>query len=329
MSSSNPLCSTCEKEKGSVRCEGCAKLFCFKHLADHRQELDKEFEQIETNYNLLYESMNQRSEGPSQHVMIERINQWEQNSIMKIKLEAERARNLVVESTTGDLTTFKSKWQVLTDELRQNRASNNFVENDLNEWRQKLKNMKEELLNPEKIQIRDDFSPLVLKLCVDFLDFSDRFHQSSGNTIFQDDFKVVVKDKPDVHTDVRGKQEYQTAQRTLKFKIEQLPDNGWILFGITSKETALKSESFSSTTVYGWSTRNQVYKAGQLLLTTLNETLQNDIIQLTIDCDQRLIRFLNERTNRCLEMSVDPLCCPFPWQIHLNLYHASTKVRIL
>jgi hypothetical protein len=40
-------CIICEKERSAVRCEGCLQIFCFNHLNDHRQEFNRELDEIE------------------------------------------------------------------------------------------------------------------------------------------------------------------------------------------------------------------------------------------------------------------------------------------
>ncbi|CAF1314502.1 unnamed protein product [Rotaria sordida] len=139
---------------------------------------------------------------------------------------------------------------------------------------------------------------------------------------------VVVQDGPYNYTEVRGKNEYTTGHRTLCFKIEQL--NGWSLFGIISKSSPLQEHSYSSPSCYGWYNGDYfVYRNGQSVGGQGHDAVENDIVNLTIDCDHRLIRLINERTNRTLELLVDIDKCPFPWQLHLNLNLAPTRIRIL
>ena len=59
------------------------------------------------------------------------------------------------------------------------------------------------------------------------------------------------------------------------------------------------------------------------------EMKMNDIIILIFDCDQRKISMINERTNIKHELSVNIDHCPFPWQLHINLYEPNSRVRIL
>jgi len=47
-----PYCVTCGKERIAYKCEGCLQSFCFNHLAEHRQQLDKQFDELENQRNL-------------------------------------------------------------------------------------------------------------------------------------------------------------------------------------------------------------------------------------------------------------------------------------
>ncbi len=94
----------------------------------------------------------------------------------------------------------------------------------------------------------------------------------------------------------------------------------------------MQINSYQSPSSYGWSNRSQIFGAGLTGLTGREQNgdaAQNDIIMLVIDCEQRKIELKNERSNRIMELPVDINKCPFPWQLHLNLHEANTRVRIL
>jgi hypothetical protein len=42
------LCSICQKASGILTCRGCGKDFCYRHVAEHRQELNKQMDEITT-----------------------------------------------------------------------------------------------------------------------------------------------------------------------------------------------------------------------------------------------------------------------------------------
>jgi hypothetical protein len=52
-------------------------------------------------------------------------------------------------------------------------------------------------------------------------------------------------------------------------------------------------------------------------------------IELQLDCDNRKISYVNQRTKNRREMNVDITKCPFPWQVRFYLYKAGDCVRFL
>jgi len=75
-------CVTCGKEKATLRCAGCLQDFCFNPLVEHRQQLNKQLDEIE-----VYRDLVQQTTNPNKHPSIQRIDQWEQESIQKISFD--------------------------------------------------------------------------------------------------------------------------------------------------------------------------------------------------------------------------------------------------
>ncbi|CAF1340423.1 unnamed protein product [Didymodactylos carnosus] len=171
---------------------------------------------------------------------------------------AEETRSILLQHTVRHSAEVKLKLEKLTNELRQVRQSNGFIETDLREWEDKLKQLKEELVNPPNVVVREDSTMLVPKIRLDAAETTEVFERTFGNTKFEEGLKVVLRDDSTGHTDVRAKYEYATGQQTLRFKIEKLTQNVWIFFGIISKSTPLQKNSFRSPTSHSWSNRNQV-----------------------------------------------------------------------
>ncbi|CAF3351619.1 unnamed protein product [Rotaria sp. Silwood2] len=286
-------------------------------------------DQIEVTHDLFQQTLSQQMAEPQQQALFKKIDEWENESITKIKTMAEESRSILLQHTSGHLTEVKQKIERLTNELRQGKQSNDFTEIDLREWEDKFKKLQEELTHPNGFSVRLDSEMLVAKVRVDVPDSSETFERTFGNTTFEEGSKIVIKDSTSSHTEVRGKNEYTTGQRTLRFKVEQLGGNGWIAFGIMSQTTALQQDSYRSQTSYGWSNREQVYTAGSHASGQGSEVIENDTVSLLIDCEHQLIQLTNERTNRTIKQAVDISKCPFPWQLHINLHQALTRVRII
>ncbi len=81
-----------------------------------------------------------------------------------------------------------------------------------------------------------------------------------------------------------------------------------------------------------WSTYNNISLNG-IIHVRYNEYKTdfeiNDILELIIDCNRKIIRLINQRTKNINEIYVDICKCPFPWQINLGLYFKDDRIRIL
>jgi hypothetical protein len=160
-------CAVCGKEKASFKCEGCSKTFCNKHVTDHRQELNKQLDEIEVTRDLFRQTLTEQTTEPRKHPLIQQIDQWERESINKIRRTADEARQLLLTHTTNHNTKIEVKLAKLTDQLRQNREENDFVETDLNHWKHELTRLTKELAQPPNVSIRQDTSSLVKNILVD------------------------------------------------------------------------------------------------------------------------------------------------------------------
>ena len=61
-------------------CDGCSQRFCGKHLDEHRKNLEKEFDQIETNHDELRQMFNDQK-----HSLMNEIDQCREQLINYIK----------------------------------------------------------------------------------------------------------------------------------------------------------------------------------------------------------------------------------------------------
>jgi hypothetical protein len=328
--SSKVLCVICNKGKGTFKCEGCTEIFCPKHSIEHRNDLSKQLEEIEVTHDLAYKTLIQQTQNLRQHSLIQKIDQWEFQSIDKIRQMADEARNQLLKGITEHTSNIKKKLQDLSDELRQGREDNDFLENDLQEWMQKIEELKLELLNPVNIVIQEDSTPLITRIRIDNQDISDSFEPLySNNPCIQENDQLLFEDDSRVGAEIRGKNEYQIGSHTIRVRVEQLIQNGWIAFGIISKSESTQNNSYTAPSSYGWSNQNQIYIGGQSTNEETIEIIQNDIVELSIDCDQQKIELKNERSDRIMELSIDTDKSPLPWQYYINLRAANTHVQIL
>jgi hypothetical protein len=64
-------CVICNKEKATLKCGGCSQDFCYNHWDTHRQELNKQLDEIEMNRDIFRQSLTQQIEQPNNHTLIQ------------------------------------------------------------------------------------------------------------------------------------------------------------------------------------------------------------------------------------------------------------------
>ena len=159
-------CAICGKERRTVLCDGCLQTFCYNHLGEHRQELSKQLDEVEVTRDLFRQTLTKQTSQPRKHPLMKKIDEWERESIDKIRQAAEAARQLLSQHTKEHITEAEVQLNKLTDQLRQSRQDNDFVETDINQWKEELHKLKEELIKPSTITLEQDSTPLVFKINV-------------------------------------------------------------------------------------------------------------------------------------------------------------------
>jgi len=129
-------CAICNKEKATLRCGGCSKDFCFSHVADHRQELCKQLDEVEVTRDLFRQTLSEHISQPQKHPLMQQIDKWERESINKIQQAAKETRQILIQYTTGHITKIEIQLNKLTDQLRKSREEDDFFETDLSRWKQ-------------------------------------------------------------------------------------------------------------------------------------------------------------------------------------------------
>lgn len=163
-------CATCGKEKATLKCGGCSQDFCFDHVADHRQELSKQLDDVEVSRDLFRQKLTEQTANSQKHTLIKQVDEWEHDSVIKIRQTAEEARQILLQHTTTHIKQVEVKLNKLTNQLRQQREENDFFETDLYRWKEELMRLAEELDKPSNIRLRYDPTPFITKISVDVSD---------------------------------------------------------------------------------------------------------------------------------------------------------------
>jgi hypothetical protein len=101
---SKTSCVTCGKGVGQFKCEGCSQTFCTKHVAEHRQTLNQELDEVILRHDVVQQTIMEH-ENRCQPLM-DCIDQWEKKSIDKIRQLATETR----EKVTQRIDTQKSQF---------------------------------------------------------------------------------------------------------------------------------------------------------------------------------------------------------------------------
>jgi len=134
-------CSTCNKEKSTYKCEGCSLDFCFNHLNEHRQIIQKQFDELENDH----DQFKQRIIQQLNDLLIQQIDQWEEYSIEIIKQTPEQCRQKLIKYINQNIIQIENDLNNLDKQMKNVRRENDFNEMDLNHLKQKLNKLEEEL----------------------------------------------------------------------------------------------------------------------------------------------------------------------------------------
>ena len=164
--STKRICSVCNKSKISYNCQGCSKLFCLDHLSEHRKNLSRELEEIQNDHDQLRQDLNEQTTDPTKHSLIKQIDRWEIESINKIKQHAQLCREKLLKSSARLLHGIEEQLNNFAQQIKEIYQENEFTEVDLNDLKQKLQKLHEQLHRPRDISIRQQSTSFIHKISV-------------------------------------------------------------------------------------------------------------------------------------------------------------------
>ncbi|CAF1002788.1 unnamed protein product [Adineta steineri] len=159
-------CSICNKANATCLCSGCSKDFCFQHLTEHRQILDKQLNEIINDHDQFQQTIIEQKQNPSNSSLIQQINQWETDSIDQIQQTAEECRKTLTNLTQKSISDIEKTFIELSQKLKETHEENEFNEIDLNHFQLKLTQITEEFNEPSNISIRQDSEEFIKKISV-------------------------------------------------------------------------------------------------------------------------------------------------------------------
>jgi outer membrane murein-binding lipoprotein Lpp len=159
-------CFSCRKETRTFKCEGCSQSFCLNCLTIHVQTLSKQFDEIENDHDQFRQKFNDQKNDPKKHPLIQQIDKWKKDSINKIEQTAKECKQKLINYTNKYFIDIENKLNDIGKEIIQIRQQNEFNEIDLNQFKDNLNKLKEELDKSSNISIQEDSSIFINKIFV-------------------------------------------------------------------------------------------------------------------------------------------------------------------
>ena len=101
-------CVSCGKEVNIVKCRNC-----WQANANDQSEVQNAL-------------TSQTTRARQQHALIQQVNDWECNAINQIRETAEKARQLIIENTTGRISRVNSRLSQLSEQLQKKPSRRQF-----------------------------------------------------------------------------------------------------------------------------------------------------------------------------------------------------------
>ena len=160
------ICSLCKKTKVTSICPGCSNHFCSDHLSQHRTDIQRDFDLVQNNHDHLRQQINDLKSDPTKHPLIKKIDQWERESINKIKQQAQQCRTQLINDSNSCLQQIEKKLKNLAEQIKEIHRENTFNESDLNNFKQKLEKLEKELTRPTNVSIERQSTSFIDNLSV-------------------------------------------------------------------------------------------------------------------------------------------------------------------
>lgn len=185
------------KQATVFKCQGCPEIFCTNHVFDHRRKLGEEMNAIINEHDCLKNRFAQEASNPNLHPIIKKIDNWEKDSIEKIQLKAKELRERLLQATTTQINQLSRRLEPLSEQMNKGRELDDFIETDLNLWKQTLALIKSDLISPLNFAInQDDENPLVRNISVVLKMINERFDRVFDDKVrIVEDGEVVIQDE--------------------------------------------------------------------------------------------------------------------------------------
>ncbi|CAF1432093.1 unnamed protein product [Rotaria magnacalcarata] len=178
------FCVGCQN--GVVTCSGCCKSFCWIHMSEHRQVLEKQMDHIVQEHDQLREALNPPITVPH---LVARIDEWERASVGQIREAAKQAKAAL--QTYLDRTKHRIVDSLgnITEQLKSSQTLNVYTEKELDEWMRKLEQLRDIMSKPQNIDIIEDVGS---DLCIPMIKLIENANTESTFMVNETPTKSVL-----------------------------------------------------------------------------------------------------------------------------------------
>lgn len=169
--SSRRTCAICNKSKIAYICQGCSQYFCRDDLPKHQEILDQQFKAIQNDQDQFQRDLEEQRTDPTKHSLMEQIDQWEKDSIEKIKQTAQLCRDKWTRYHDQILEKTKTKSDGLAQRIAEINQDTQFTEIELNQLKEELVILKEEFHRPSNFALKQQSTSFINKISL-FKSFS-------------------------------------------------------------------------------------------------------------------------------------------------------------
>lgn len=157
-------CEICRESVDTFKCTKCEQVFCFTHLKTHRDQLILEICQVQDEINAIRQNIYSQKENFSEHPLHDFINQWENESIRKIRQMADRTRKSLINRSDEYISNLEKHLNDLSTEVQQFSRKKICDKIQMTRWNEKLAQFNVKMNPLETIEIDELQRPLVKEI---------------------------------------------------------------------------------------------------------------------------------------------------------------------
>ena len=296
-------------------------------------------EEIVNNRDQLQQTIAEHREKPNTHPLIKQINQWEQQSIEKIRETADNRRKELLTVIDRHTKRVSDDLIQVTEEVNTARNENDYVETDLQAWINQLMKLNEDLNASKAITFGkyENETSLISNIFINSSP-SECFESKLGDIQIMEYGRLAIHDIGPTTAAVLCRGTYASGQHRIRFEFDQTGGHP-IFIGIISAGTPLEcilhDQNLNKTTKtrrntilpYEWNYQNT--NNASFYLNTNNYLIEpNQTFEFVIDCNQKLICLTSDRPLTAAAISQDTSRCPLPWQCFASFSCPGARLRL-